>query len=121
MSWKFDRDRPIYAQLVEQLQREIVSGRLSPGSRLSSVRDLATGAGVNPNTMQRALAELEQLGLVYTQRTNGRYVTEDATLLEHTRHHLATEILNGFWTQMAALGYTKETCLELMKEEENGG
>lgn len=85
MSWEFDRDRPIYAQLVEQLQRAIVSGAYAPGAKIPSVRELAAEAGVNPNTMQKALTELEQLGLLNTQRTNGRYVTEDTSLIATTR------------------------------------
>ena len=77
MKWQFSNDAPIYSQLIEQIKVGIVSGAFPPGERLPSVRDLATEAGVNPNTMQRALAELERDGLVYSQRTAGRFVTED--------------------------------------------
>ena len=77
MNWQFSNDAPIYAQLIRQIRAGIVSGAFSPGERLPSVRDLAMEAGVNPNTMQRALTELERDGLVYSQRTSGRYVTED--------------------------------------------
>ena len=75
MNWQFSNDAPIYAQLIRQIRAGIVSGAFSPGERLPSVRDLAMEAGVNPNTMQRALTELERDGLVYSQRTSGRYVT----------------------------------------------
>ena len=76
MKWDFSSDAPIYAQLILQIKVGIVSGAFPPGERLPSVRDLATEAGVNPNTMQRALTELERDGLVYSQRTAGRFVTE---------------------------------------------
>ena len=78
MPWSFQADTPIYTQLVARLQEQIVSGAYPPGSKLPSVRDLAADAGVNPNTVQRAFAELERLGLIYTQRTAGKFVTEDA-------------------------------------------
>ena len=77
MEWTFRSDQPIYAQMSRQLSAAIVTGYYSPGQRLPSVRDIAMDAGVNPNTVQRALAELERDGLVFSQRTSGRFVTED--------------------------------------------
>lgn len=91
MNWQFSNDVPIYAQLIGQIRAGIVSGAFSPGERLPSVRDLAMEAGVNPNTMQRALTELERDGLVYSQRTSGRYVTEDQTAIMEARHALAAD------------------------------
>ena len=82
MSEQFDSSRPIYAQLVERLKAKILAGTYPPGGHLDSVRDMAAAAGVNPNTMQRALAQLETEGLVRTERTAGRYVTEDTMLIE---------------------------------------
>ena len=82
MPWSFQADTPIYTQLVARLQEQIVSGAYPPGSKLPSVRDLAADAGVNPNTVQRAFAELERLGLIYTQRTSGKFVTEDAAAID---------------------------------------
>lgn len=116
MSWEFDRDRPIYAQLVEQLQRAIVSGAYAPGGRMPSVRDLAGEAGVNPNTMQKALTELEQQGLLVTQRTNGRFVTEDTERIAATRLQLAQETVTAFLQEMNELGFTTEACMQLMEE-----
>ena len=81
MKWQFSNDAPIYSQLIAQIKVGIVSGAFPPGERLPSVRDLATEAGVNPNTMQRALTELERDGLVYSQRTTGRFVTEDQAMI----------------------------------------
>ena len=77
MPWNLDPQRPIYAQIIERVQLDIVTGHYAPGSRLPSVRELAAQAAVNPNTMQRALSELEGSGLIYAQRTSGRFVTED--------------------------------------------
>ena len=76
MQWQLRGDRPIYQQLMEQLTEQIVSGQLGAGDKVPPVRELAAEAGVNPNTMQRALADLEREGLMYTNRTSGRYVTE---------------------------------------------
>ena len=77
MAWTLDSDRPIFLQIVERIQTDIVSGRYQPGDKLPSVRDLAAEASVNPNTMQKAFAELERTGLVYSRRTSGRFITED--------------------------------------------
>ena len=105
MAWALDGDRPIYAQLVERLKVSVLSGRFAPGDRLPSVRDLAMEAGVNPNTMQRALSQLELEGLVVTQRTTGRTVTEDATLIERCRSGLARSRTAGLAATMAELGF----------------
>ncbi|MFR2562465.1 MAG: GntR family transcriptional regulator [Anaeromassilibacillus sp.] len=85
MGWNLKSDRPIYAQLIEQIELMIVSGMYPPGAKLPSVRDLAADAAVNPNTMQRALSQLETDGLLYTQRTSGRYVTEDVDKIMQTK------------------------------------
>ena len=122
MEWKFRSDLPIYSQLVEQIKLGIVSGSLLPGERLMSVRDMATEAGVNPNTMQRALQELERDGMVYSQRTSGRFVTENLQVIERAKKKLAEEQIRGFQEAMKKLGYRREEILTLLKEkeEENG-
>ena len=122
MEWKFREDLPIYSQIVEQFRQSIVSGKLSPGQRLESVRDLSMEAGVNPNTMQRALQELEREGLVYTQRTAGRFVSEDAAVIERGKRAMAMEKIREFLSAMNSLGYSREEILSLLseeKEEEN--
>ena len=122
MEWKFRSDLPIYAQIVEQFRQSIVSGKLSPGQRLESVRDLSMEAGVNPNTMQRALQELEREGLVYTQRTAGRFVSEDAAVIERGKRAMVMEKIREFLSAMNSLGYSREEILSLLseeKEEEN--
>ena len=117
MKWQFSNDAPIYAQLIAQIKVGIVSGAFPPGERLPSVRDLATEAGVNPNTMQRALAELERDGLVYSQRTAGRFVTEDQTMIDHVKRSLAQRHIQAFWEAMTHLGYDREEVLALMRQE----
>ena len=118
MAWQFDSDRPIYAQLVEQIQRLILSGAYPPGSKLPSVRELAAQAAVNPNTMQRALAEMESRGLLVTQRTTGRTVTSDTALIAKTRQALAASLAQDFLAQAKALGLTREEILALLQQEE---
>ena len=85
MAWALNNDRPIYLQLMERIQTDIVSGKYKPGEKLPSVRELALDAAVNPNTMQKALSELERIGLVYSQRTSGRFITEDDTMLKELK------------------------------------
>lgn len=117
MKWQFSNDAPIYAQLIEQIKVGIVSGAFPPGERLPSVRDLATEAGVNPNTMQRALVYLEERGLVSAQRNTGRYVTQDAQLISDTRQALAQEELSLFCEKMRLLGFTPEETSQLLKSK----
>ncbi len=117
MDWQFGNNAPIYAQLIGQIKRGVVSGVFPPGERLPSVRELAAEAGVNPNTMQRALAELERDGLVCSQRTSGRFVTEDRKMIEEAKRGLAETEIRGFLASMAGLGYKKGEILELINRE----
>ncbi|MBR2667739.1 MAG: GntR family transcriptional regulator [Oscillospiraceae bacterium] len=117
MGWDFDSRQPIYVQLVRQLTQRILTGVYEPGSRLPSVRDLAQEAQVNPNTMQRAMAELEQAGLLHTERTSGRFVTDDEALLSDQRQQLAATHIAAFFRQMRALGYEPEEALALAKRQ----
>ncbi len=117
MDWKLDDGRPIWPQLSQQLARRIIAGVYPPGSRLPSVRELAAEAGVNPNTMQRALAQLEQEGLAKADRTAGRLVTQDRQILESVRLREAQAVIQGYYEAMSALGYSRERAAELLKEE----
>ena len=117
MAWDLDADRPIYAQLVERIQMQIVSGYYPPGGRLPSVRDLAAVAAVNPNTMQKAFAELERSGLIVTQRTNGRTVTEDEDLIRNIKSILAKEQVRNFFEKMKELGYTEHEVVKLLEQQ----
>lgn len=114
LSWELVNDRPIWVQLIEQLTRRIVSGEYPPGARVPSVRDLAAEAGVNPNTMQRALSGLEERGLLVAQRSIGRFVTQDAALIVRMRQELAEQELAVFKRRMRLLGYQDQEILEFV-------
>lgn len=118
MEWKLSDDRPIWLQLSEQLARRIVTGVYPPGGKLPSVRELAAEAGVNPNTMQRALAQLEQDDLAKADRTAGRTVTGDTSVIERARLAYAKVNIDLFFEGMAELGYDRESAIELLKEED---
>ena len=107
MEWKIADDRPIWMQLSEQIAAQIAAGVYSVGERLPSVRELAADAGVNPNTMQRAMADLENQGLVVTNRTAGRSVTQDMRAIEERRSKQAREQVLVFLERMKGLGYTR--------------
>ena len=114
MEWKLNDDRPIWLQLTEQMTRRIITGVYPPGSKLPPVRELAAEAGVNPNTMQRALAQLEAEGLVYTERTTGRFVTEDTALLEQLRDETARAMTAEYLEKMRGIGYGPAEAAKLM-------
>lgn len=118
MGERFDMSRPIYAQIVERLKAKILAGIYPPGGHLDSVRDMAAAAGVNPNTMQRALAELERTGLVYTQRTAGRFVTEDAAVVDSAKQELAHQQIGAFLHRMERMGYDREQTAQLVRSWE---
>jgi len=104
MDWKIEAGRPVYLQLVEQLEFALLTGVYPPGGRIPAVRELAAQAGVNPNTMQRALTELESRGLLQAQRTAGRTVTADTAALDTLRRQRASALVKEFLQQMQALG-----------------
>ena len=120
MAWNLNSDRPIYAQILERIQMQIVSGVYQPGTKIPSVRELAADAGVNPNTMQKALAELERSGLVMTQRTSGRVVTEDLNMIKEIRNQLAGEQVKEFVKKMKDLGFDREDIIDLLRKETGG-
>ena len=117
MDWKLTDDRPIWLQLTEQLTRRIITGVYPPGSKLPSVRELAAEAGVNPNTMQRSLAQLEQEGLAKADRTAGRLVTWDTEVLDRVRRAQARVLMEQYVQAMAELGYSPAQAAALLKEE----
>lgn len=118
MEWQFDNSMPIYTQLIYKIKLAIVSGEYAKGQRLPAVRDMASEAGVNPNTMQRAFAELERLGLVYTQRSSGRFVTEDIAVINSTKQALAQEQIHTFMDSMRRIGYTRDEIITLIESDE---
>lgn len=111
MQFNFDNNRPIYLQLIEQLELYIISGKIPPGERLPSVRDFAALAKVNPNTMQRALTELEEMKLITTERTNGKFVTTNAKLITKHRAKYADLTVKNFFKSMRDLGFDYETTI----------
>ncbi|HGJ7845921.1 TPA: GntR family transcriptional regulator [Streptococcus pneumoniae] len=108
MSWTFDNKKPIYLQIMEKIKLQIVSHTLEPNQQLPTVRELASEAGVNPNTIQRALSDLEREGFVYSKRTTGRFVTKDKELIAQSRKQLSEEELEHFVSSMIHFGYEKE-------------
>ena len=106
--WYFTNDRPIYVQLIEQIGIRIVNGSYAPGEKLPSVRDMAAEVGANPNTVQRAFSELERSGMISTQRTNGRFITEDKEMIAKMREDLAKEKIEEFIKVMKDFGYNAE-------------
>ena len=116
MDFSFDNERPIYIQLVEKLRIAIVCGFYPSGSKLPSVRELALTVKVNPNTMQKALIELENENLIYTERTNGKYVTEDKKLLQKVKKELAKEKVNKYIADMNSIGITFNESIQYLQE-----
>lgn len=116
MNWEIKSGLPIYTQLLEELKRRIVSGQYQPGEKLLPVRELAQEAKVNPNTMQKALAELERQNLVYAVRTTGRYITEDIELIEQTKDEFAKSHVSIYYKEMSALGYEKQDMVRMITE-----
>lgn len=120
MPWNLDSDRPIFIQIIETIQMDIISGVYRPGDKLPSVRELAAEASVNPNTMQKALSELERTGLVYSQRTSGRFITEDTAMIDELKAELAKEIISQFLDNMKKLGFQDEETMSLMAKTIKG-
>ena len=108
MSWEFDNSIPIYIQLVKRIKMLIISGELNSDDKIASVRDLAQEAGVNPNTMQRALSELEREGLIYSVRTCGRFVTKDIELIKEMKENFARQKIDELFETLLMIGYTQD-------------
>ena len=115
MGWTFQPDRPIYSQLMEQIKRRIITGEYPPGEKMPSVRELAMEAAVNPNTMQRAFAQLAQEGLLHTQRTSGRFVTEDRERIMSIKEDLARNLAMDFLRSMQELGYSDSQTVTVLE------
>ncbi len=120
MTWVLDNNMPIYLQLMRRIQQDIISGRYGPGDKLPSVRELAVEAAVNPNTMQKALSELERNGLVYSQRTSGRFITEDEELLKELKKEQAARYLEEFIENMHNLGLKDDEIRSLFEDAVKG-
>ena len=111
----FDNNIPIYIQIMNKIKKDIISGKLKPNEKLDSVRELSLKLKVNPNTLQKALSELENLKLIYTERTNGKYVTNNTNLIEKEREKEALNLTKTYIEEMKSLGITKEEIKKFMK------
>ena len=116
MSVSFSYDRPIYLQIVDQIKVKIITGVYKPGDKLPSVREMAMEMQVNPNTMQRALSELEGLGLIVTNRTAGRSVTSDMNRINEIRREQVKKDIEQFLQKMEALGYGRDEIFTVLKD-----
>lgn len=112
----FDNERPIYLQLADQIKIEIISGKLSSGDKLPSVRDLAMSTQVNPNTAQKALAELEREELIITERTNGKFVTANDDTIDKVRAKFINEKVDNFLNDMEQIGISRKVLIKHLKE-----
>ncbi len=119
MKWEFKSGIPIYLQIISLLKMKIAAGELPPGSQVQPVRELAMEAGVNPNTMQRALTQLEQEGLLYTQRTSGRFVTEDKEVLKEMRKSLSEQYVKDLFEALGEIGMNREEIIEAVSSFES--
>ena len=120
MKKEFDNNYPIYVQIMNEIKMEIVSGILKPNDKIMSVRELSQSFGVNPNTMQRALSELERENLLYSERTSGRYITSDEDLIKNVRNGLAEKELEKFVLYMKSLGFEEQEILDEVKKTIEG-
>lgn len=116
MPWNLNSDRPIFVQIIEHLQIDIITGVYKPGDKLPSVRDLAAEAGVNPNTMQKALSDFESTGLVHSERTSGRFITNDENLIKELRKSLVDVQIEEFFKNMGKLGFTGKEIIQLIEQ-----
>lgn len=116
MAWDLDSSRPIYVQIAELVRLDIISGLYQPGTKLPSVRELAAQAKVNPNTMQKALTELERSGLVHSLRTSGRFITEDTAMIQRMKEDLAADQIKEFLEKMSSMGFQPQDTLQLIEK-----
>ncbi|EAE9671142.1 GntR family transcriptional regulator [Listeria monocytogenes] len=115
---KFDDSKPIYKQIVHYIHTEIVTGTYEAGDKLLSVRELATKLEVNPTTIQRAYAELEETEIIYTVRGTGKYLTEDKRRIEQLENDIAKQLTENFINEMSKLGINKEKIIAWVKKVE---
>lgn len=112
----FDAGTPIYTQIMDRIRLRVLTGQWQPGERIPGVRELAVEFGVNPNTMQRSLAELERDGLLHSERTAGRFITRDAERIEQMRRQVARDQMTDFVTHMRQMGYDPPAILEALRQ-----
>lgn len=116
MSWKFTSDKPIYMQLIDHIKLDIMAGRYEPGGKIQSVRELALEASVNPNTMQKAMSVLEQSGLIYSNRTSGRFITDDEDMINSLKTNLANAYCEDFISKIRQIGYANDEIKDIVNK-----
>lgn len=117
--WKFDPKQPIYLQIIEKIENKILSGEYKAGDKIESVRELASIAGVNPNTMQKALSEMENSGIIITQRTAGKFITDDINVLNSMREEKADIKIRLFLSDMNSSGYSIDDVIEMISKRKH--
>ncbi len=120
MDWEFKKGVPIYLQIIEKMEFDLLSGKYKPGDKLPSVRDLALEAGVNPNTMQKAFVEMERDGLIYTERTSGRFVTTEQGRIDALKDEISMKYVDELFKTLHFLGFTDKEILEVVKDKCKG-
>ena len=120
MGWEFKSDRPIYLQLASYIERDILKGKYKAADKLASVREFASIANVNPNTVQKAFSELEKNNIVFSSRNSGRFVTEDENVIKERRKLLAREYVDDFLLKMREIGFNDEDIISVIKEAVGG-
>lgn len=116
MAWMFDNSKPIYSQIEDEIKKMILSGKLSKGEKIKSVRELAQEAGVNPNTMQKALSEIERQGLIITERTNGRFVTNEQILIDGLKEDFFRQKVTVLIEELRSLEFTKNDIIRFIEK-----
>lgn len=119
MPYSFDNQTPIYLQIMDAIKTSIISGKYALGQKLPSVRDFAIEFDANPNTVQKALFELEQASLIVTERTSGKYVTKDNSVIEKERFLMVDKVIEDFLTSMAKIGIDRKEAEKLLSKKEN--
>jgi len=117
MSFDFDNNTPIYLQIIEDIKIKIISKKILPNQKLLSVREMSLEYGVNPNTIQKSLMDLEDMGLIYTERTNGKYVTGDEKLIQKIKQEIIKLKVQDFLSSMHELGLSQEEIIEIFNRE----
>ncbi len=115
MGWNFSDDVPIYIQIMNHIKIMIISGIYKAGDKLPSIREIASDAGVNPNTVQKALQELERCGLIFSQRSVGKYITEDSQMIKSMKNNIAQSFVNDFFEKMSSIGFNKEETFNIIQ------
>ena len=115
----FNKNIPIYIQIEEQIKIDIITNKYKPGEKIKSVREFALELKINPNTINRALLELEEEGLIITQRTSGKYITENKKIIEKEKTKLINKKIDEFIKDMKILEIDKNEIIQIIKEKES--